>query len=36
MIIQTREISKRFGEIIALDAVNFEVEAGEVVVIIGP
>lgn len=36
MIIQTKEISKRFGEIIALDGVNFGVETGEVVVIIGP
>jgi ABC-type polar amino acid transport system ATPase subunit len=36
MIIQTKEISKRFGEIIALEGVNFGVESGEVVVIIGP
>jgi len=36
MIIQTKEISKRFGELIALDKVSFEVEKGEVVVIIGP
>lgn len=36
MIIQTKNISKRFGELIALDRVSFEVEKGEVVVIIGP
>jgi len=36
MIIETREISKIFGEFIALDKITFEVEKGEVVVIIGP
>jgi len=36
MIIQTKEISKKFGEIIALDKVDFSVETGEVLVIIGP
>jgi polar amino acid transport system ATP-binding protein len=36
MIIQAKNISKRFGELIALDKVSFEVEKGEVVVIIGP
>ncbi|MDH4222083.1 MAG: amino acid ABC transporter ATP-binding protein [candidate division Zixibacteria bacterium] len=35
-MIQTKNISKRFGELIALDRVSFEVEKGEVVVIIGP
>lgn len=36
MIIQTKEISKIFGEFIALDKITLEVEKGEVVVIIGP
>lgn len=36
MIIQTKQINKRFGELIALDKVSFEIEKGEVVVIIGP
>lgn len=36
MIIQTKEISKKFDELIALDNVTFGVEKGEMVVIIGP
>jgi polar amino acid transport system ATP-binding protein len=36
MIIQTKEISKKFDEFIALDKITFMVEKGEVVVVIGP
>lgn len=36
MIIRTKNLIKRFGNILALDGVSCEVEAGEVVVVMGP
>jgi multiple sugar transport system ATP-binding protein len=34
--LEVREVTKRFGEILALNAVNFTVEAGEFFVVVGP
>jgi len=36
MIIQTKDLAKRFGKVVALDSVSCEVEVGEVVVVMGP
>ncbi len=34
--LELRNVTKRFGEIIALDAVSFTVDAGEFFVVVGP
>jgi ABC-2 type transport system ATP-binding protein len=36
IVIQTNDLTKRFGDFTAVDAVNFEVQAGEVVGYLGP
>ncbi len=36
MILQTREVTKRFGGLIALDKVSFEIRPGEILGLIGP
>lgn len=36
MILQTREVTKRFGGLIAIDKVSFEIRPGEILGLIGP
>ena len=35
-LLEVRELSVRFGGVVALDRVSFTVDAGEVVALIGP
>ncbi|MFC7157045.1 ABC transporter ATP-binding protein [Halomarina halobia] len=35
-VLETRELTKKFGELTAVDHVDFEIESGEIVGIIGP
>ena len=35
-MVQFQNVSKRFGKTVVLDGVNLNIEAGEIVVLIGP
>jgi len=35
-MVELREITKRFGDFVALDGVDFEIEAGEFMTFLGP